>query len=100
MHHKRLRVEASSLPRTVISAAVATNSTVPSTPPAVASPQGGLVPLPAVAERGNKPEDKVQANLERHGKSFCEELGVSFRIKLTVEMPFRKITRRGGDPRY
>lgn len=93
MHHKRLRVEASSLPRTVISAAVATNSTVPSTPPAVASPQG-IVPLPAVAERGNRPEDKVQAILERHGKSFCEELGVSLKFIFTVEMPLTNLKKK------
>lgn len=82
MHHKRLKVEASHLPRTVINA-VGTMSTVLTTPPAAAQQQA--VPLPAAApttaaaRRGgvSRPEEKIQAILDRYGKTFCEEMGVS-----------------------
>jgi hypothetical protein len=78
MHHKRLKVEASHLPRTVINAA-ATNFTIPTTPRA--APQQHATPLPAAARTaegagGSRPEDKIQAILDRHGQSFCEEMGV------------------------
>jgi hypothetical protein len=89
MHHKRLKVEALHLPRTVINA-VPTNQTVPTTPPATAQQQhsGGVVPLPIAEEAGagaaagetgyggSGAKDKIQAILDRHGHSFCEELGV------------------------
>ena len=67
MHHKRLKVEASHLPRTVINAA-ATNFTIPTTPRAAARTAEGA--------GGSRPEDKIQAILDRHGRSFCEEMGV------------------------
>lgn len=63
--------------------AVATNSTVPTTPRAAAQEQA--VPLSAAApttataarkEGGSRPEDKIQAVLDRYGKTFCEEMGV------------------------
>ena len=80
--HKRLRIDPAHLPPQ----SIPTNTTVPATPPPLGN-QTITIPLPgghAAAGRqyqraraDQTPEDKVKAILERDGKSFCEELGVS-----------------------